>query len=395
MSGKRQSPRGSRLSNASRHGKPWRPSDCLGLANGSLYFYVGAGLSMGAGLVGWEEMTATVFAYLRTREQDNVKRRLAQLSSAAAGDKRARIQGQILAEFLEQRDKKKERLMGRDSTDPRALGRAVLLNLMLRYRKPAWEWQVDKSRLTRGTKRRARPGEEPSAEDLCLHSLLWRAKCHGILTTNYDMLLEHAFSVFAHGAALRSYRYSADLLRYLLSNRQFVLKLHGDINDLGGMLLDPQQAWTRRAALSTRKQGQNLKRVYAACLERGHMVYVGCGFRDETIKHLHAFARQRSHALNSGHCRLALLPLDVFRSLRSLWSELFGGITCVTFKKNAFAEVRTFLERIVDARAATHVPAACQEATELREAFFRASAGPGPKRWGTSLWTCISKPVVQ
>jgi hypothetical protein len=198
------------------------------------------------------------------------------------------------------------------------------------------------------------------------------------------MLLEHAYSLFEHGAALRSYRYNADFLRYLLSNRRFILKLHGDINDIGCMEFDPKTAWKRGGSLwDEKKRGRDLRKVYSAILQRGHMVYLGCGFRDSTIKKLHSSWKPDSPALRN--CRVALIPSqEASRKLRGRFPE----IEFLTFSR--WHEVKEFLDRVVAARSAAqqawHVGA---EASDLHQQIFLSSkATPSVRHLKTEPWTC-------
>ena len=84
----------------------------------------------------------------------------------------------------------KDEILSRDS-DEHTLGRTVLLNLILRYRAPRTKLSMENSKEPHPNlaKDRTNCGKEPDAEDLVLQSLIWRAKCHGVLTSNYDMLL--------------------------------------------------------------------------------------------------------------------------------------------------------------------------------------------------------------
>jgi NAD-dependent SIR2 family protein deacetylase len=146
--------------------------------------------------------------------------------------------------------------------ESRTLGRAALLNMLLRYRAPRYCLLPGRDEADEGVSElpRRRPGKEPSDEDLILQRLVWQSGCHGILTSNYDLLLEHAHSRLEKGGALRSYRYTADLLRYILSNRRFILHLHGDINDIATMQCHPSHAWSTGIFADQEGPGTDLKR---------------------------------------------------------------------------------------------------------------------------------------
>jgi SIR2-like domain len=361
--------------------KSWRKFDFARLGSGPLYFYVGAGLSMSAaGLVGWAEMAWLIWLY-RTKYEG---------AAEEPPGRTAKKLGSYLQSFLAEPEDGCQ-ILSRDSKSPKALGRAVLLNLMLRYRGPRFELFLPKGAkepVPKITKHRPRPGAEPSAEDLTLHSLVWRSRCHGVLTTNYDMLLEHAYSLYQHGAALRSYRYNANLLRYLLSNPRFVLKLHGDINDLATMEFDPDAAWVPGAPFRNRYGGQ-LKEVYHAILQRGQMIYIGCGFQDATIRELHKFhlrkRRRRGDTTEQRSRPVALVPDSL--QLRTRFDE----IEFLTYPRGRYREVREFLEQIVDARSDLEDTwQACAEASDIRMQVFRPTSPELRLRQNLSTepWTC-------
>ena len=372
----------------------WRSYDFARLGSGPLYFYVGAGLSMGAaGLVGWPEMACLIWLY-RTKYE---------LTLWDPPGQTADKLGEYIQDFVAEEDEEGP-IFSRKSTNRKALGRAVLLNLMLRYRAPRFELvlpnEANAPKVPKVAEHRPRPGAEPNAEDLVLHSLVWRSRCHGVLTTNYDMLLEHAYSLYQHGAALRSYRYNAHLLRYLLSNPQFVLKLHGDINDVATMQFDPESAW-KTGATFRHEYGRQLKEVYNAILQRGHVIYVGCGFKDATIKQLHARPQDPfqddfqpkspwREEVPKRNRRVALVPED-FKGDNSSLENAFDEIEFLTYPKDGHHEVREFLEHVVAARSDLEDDwQACAEASHIRLQIFRPTS-PALKlqqNLSTELWTC-------
>jgi len=375
--------------------QPWEPFVMGGakqeqfafseIKSGSLYFYVGAGLSMSSGLVGWGEMASLVWWYLRDYE----RRDRLEACPCDIGEANERF----LHRFVTQ-----EKILSHDSEDLLGLGRTVLLNLLLRYRAPKSVLRMGARETSRMLARdRTRYGKEPNAEDLVLQSLIWRTHCHGVLTSNYDMLLEHAFSLFNHGAALRSYRYNADFLRYIMSNRRFVLKLHGDINDIGRMQLAPAEAWNENNELFN-PYGNDLKRVYCTALQRGHMVYIGMGFRDATIVQLHEAWRNKNQP--SGHLRIALVPyweLDEIKRNLGDRTNLFDDILFLTYGgKQADGMVRdhalrSFLLQVVEARS-DHIrdeSSTCLEARELHRQIFLSSPDERlSQKCRTQLWSC-------
>jgi SIR2-like protein len=353
------------------------------LKSGRLYFYVGAGLSTAAGLVGWEDMAHILSWYLEHYEKDPGVRPWLSEPSAEENAK-------FLEDFVnEPRPSKRARFLSRKTADPRVLGRVALLNLLLRYRAPNTKIGGTGESPAAKYNERERCGEEPTKQDLELQSLLWEANCHGVLTSNYDMLLEHAFSLYDHGAALRFYRYDADFLRYVMSNRRFVLKLHGDINDIRSMQFNPTTAWKKGGKLAG-KHGYDLKMVYSTALREGHMVYVGMGFRDSTIVELHKYA---SNHLSS-NVRLALVPRWELNRITE--NSLFNDITFLTygtekpFSVDRARAVREFLEQLVEARNyGTHRKwRPCREASDIRDQIFLSGSERPKQTWWTQEWTC-------
>ena len=377
----------------------WRDYSLTKLESGPLYFYVGAGLSVAAGLVDWEEMACLIWWFRKHYEK-----RGPGLCPPREHTQEAALRN---AEFLQGfvREKQRENgppILTRESTSDEALGRTALLNLMLRYRRPRIGLSSDgqgEARPERPLVFRQRPGTEPSIEDLRLQSLIWRSRCHGVLTTNYDMLLEHAFSLYDHGAALRSYRYSVGFLRYVLSNPRFILKLHGDINDISTMEFDPWTAWDCPERLGG-LWGEQLKHVYNAALRRGHIVYIGCGFRDRTIQELHNNSRDRpteSWRNDKGalrNCRVALVPEE---NCKELHTE-FPGIQFLTHPTGRYQDVGDFLEKIVAARARPSGHRrdtwhACPEASDIHRQLFVTPDEDLKlqKNFFTESWSCMDK----
>jgi SIR2-like domain len=397
--------------NAFDHCQDWREFDFSRLQSNPLYFYVGSGLSAAAGLVGWEEMACIVWWYRKRYEKGSPGR------CPSNGSESARF----LQRFVTQPMSKgsRVRILSRPSTDPRALGRTVLLNLILRRRAPRTKLTHKDGKATQDPKQpqRSRCGEEPSGEDFALHSLVWRAGCHGVLTPNYDMFLEHAYSLF-HGPGLRSYRPTADFLRYIMTNPKFVLKLHGDINDIGTMQLNPRQLWSGRRPGQFRRD--DLKQVYATALQRGHMVYVGVGFRDDTIVQLHKYWRDNNDNKKPSprRLRVALLPRweikDIKEDLRQLGAskDLFDDVLFLTYGSEArkgaqarmptnhirdhvYDPVREFLSHIVAVRMHDRRDwHATDEARDIFHQVFLSQAGHVPKQnFKTEPWTCAGLPV--
>lgn len=291
-----------------------------------MYGYIGAGLSMNAGMPSWWQMTDMLITYLTDVEcagcrddyrfQDEADIcRFMQLFAAES----ATVNGKTYP------------ILSAESDDPRVFGRAAILNMAFRYR------HGNRQMLLPGGKPnprfRPRAGKPPSSEDLAMHSMLWSAGIHGIITPNYDVLLERAHSFYNHVEDVRSYRYNAEFIGLVRSSPRFVLKLHGDINDLSSMCLDPVSAWTRSDQLGG-TFGKRIKRFYSEINRDSIIVYLGLGFRDHSIAELHRAWRKTN---SSGGMRIAVMLRSEMANTLASWDALPGGRS--TFDDILFAVV--------------------------------------------------------
>ncbi|MCH8149472.1 MAG: SIR2 family protein [Planctomycetes bacterium] len=376
---------------ASRHAQiyPWRDFDFSRISTGTLFYYVGAGLSIAAGMVGWGEMVCQIWRYLNYYEK---QKEFKSFLDGSPESNEKFLEGFVQAE-TKLKNGKSVRILSHDSAfdadEDCALGRVVLLNLLLRSRGPSVYLTIRQGEAIPDPEKdpRQRAGKQPSPEDLALQSLIWRSHCHGVLTTNYDVLLEHAFSASGFGTSLRTYRYTADFLRFILSNPHFVLKMHGDINDLRTIEFRPISAWDRGGLSKEEGRGEDLKRVYQTALDRGHMIYLGCGFCDETINQLHKSWQPTSHAgLLS---RLAIVPQNEITH-GSIDPTNYPDIEFLTWDGDATSEVRSFLERIVSERSKLQsLATVCPEASDIHEQVFMSrEAHELRRRMATEHWTC-------
>ncbi len=342
------------------HVLPWQDYDFTRLATGRLFAYVGAGLSQAAGLVGWNDLARRVATF--RRDYDGAADDAEALPDDEAANQR------VLRAFVEQVGHDGHPILSYPSTDLRTFGRTVLLNLLLRRRSPSGR----------------RAAEEFDAGDLDLHHSLWRARVQGVFTTNYDMLLEEAFHLTplaerdaAYGRrALRTYRYDARFLRFVLSTPRFVLKLHGDVNDLGTMLFDPSAAWAPGGALHGAR-GRDLCRALDSARNAGHIVYVGCGARDRTFRSLHATPAPTTPPFE----RVALVPLceaGRLTDVHGLQVLTYGGAEQPR-AEYAREQLRGFLgalEQATETRPESPAPEAVNIWTQLSQTTMR--------RWSVS-----------
>lgn len=345
-----------------------------------LYAYVGAGLSMNAGLPSWFQMAKSLYEYIQQHE----RKALPAFSLCNETE---------LSRFFQDFIEESSSVPGEDlpiisaySTDKRLFGRTVALNLLFRCRYGAYEKTLN----LEATNGFCRAGEEPQAEDLGIHSLLWRSGIHGALTTNYDMLLERAYSLFNHVGGLRTYRYNASFLRFVTSTPRFVVKIHGDVNDLGSMILDPQSAWDSKLYLNN-SCGVAVKKLYANLRNQGPMIFVGLGFRDRTICELQNSWRRDRSQCGSGFAVFFKSEID---RTRKQWSrmgyadDLFDDVTFFIVDDTEMREqdIRGFaihkaainiLERIGRLRRDCVQRPKWKEASEIHRLLYRNSLNNG------------------
>jgi hypothetical protein len=281
-----------------------------------------------------------------------------------------------LRRFVEEKDSQENLILSRVSTDVRTFARTVFLNLLLRFQRHGLQFITE--------------------DDLEFHHAVWKTRCQGIFTTNYDMLLEEAFSLippseryltYGHPAALRTYRYYARFLPFLLSVPRFVLKLHGDIDDIGTMLFDPETAWDRSDQLGG-QMGHDLRHVFDAALRSGHIVYIGCGGRDRTFRELHQWHRRTQHG---SYQRLFFVPANELASIvkevghatEDLLFLTYGNSQDRTNPAVAASELREFLGALITC-AKSRPMNFSNEATQLWTQFKTTSKLR--RQWLTPSW---------
>jgi hypothetical protein len=116
------------------------------------------------------------------------------------------------------------------------------------------------------------------------------------------------------------------------------------------------------------------------------MIYLGCGFRDETIRQLHGNWRYDPW---SPYCRLALLGGKYLHGATDeIKAAHLHGIDLLTFCD--VGEVRQFMKEVVSARSGARERwSACPEASDLHRQLFLGSDPTQAKRnFTTEPWSC-------
>ncbi|MBI4718204.1 MAG: SIR2 family protein [Planctomycetes bacterium] len=330
--------------------KPYTPrtGQLDALRNSTLHFYVGSGLSAASGLVGWGEMAKSVEEYRTSIEKLQPKRPIPTSAESLSTYFREFADEEVATTSGPVRRLSRQAIDLGDVWKENCLKRTRLLNCLLRYSTDQF-WPGSEAGILV-------PFGEP---DLALQRFLWRSSCTGILTPNYDTLIEQAYyTIVMRRSLLRVYRYTAEFLPFIQTNPRFVLKLHGDINDIRTMQFDPEAAWNPGGVFSVGNVRVDLTGVYSDILQNSSVVYVGAGMRDRTIIELHTAWRRR--ATTSAGLRVALIPtseVNVIRDelqQRGVEKSLYDDIVFLSYDGNPNLaktdSVRTFLEEIAQVR---------------------------------------------
>ena len=341
--------------------------------------YVGARLSQAAGLLGWNELTAAISHFRQSHEGDT--------GDNPPQDDEALQNATYLRQFIGEKDSTNRPILSHDSESIRTFGRTVLINLLLRLPKVNPDASFD---TPRGSLRSL------VERDLEFHSAVWRTQCQGVFTTNYDMLIEDAYrlarpweriDLYCHTEGLRTYRFNAQFLRFLLGVPRFVLKLHGDIDDIGSMLFDPETAWDDDNPLGG-QAGSDLCHAFSAALHAGHMIYIGCGGRDRTFRQLHTWRDRASHG---PYQRLFFVSAtevpniveDMGSAIDDLVFPTYGSVDDQHHSSLASTELRAFLNELIyctESRPQFY----SREAVDLCQQL--TSGGPSERHWVTTAW---------
>jgi SIR2-like protein len=364
---------------------PFARRELTRLASGRLFAFVGAGLSRGAGLVSWAEMAEAIHAF--RRQYEGCSPEPFPVDATGYED----VVGKFVGLAQQER--------GCHAT----LGRLAFLNMLLRRRKPRVRWRDFGVELESGGP--GRWGQEPAVEDLLPHALVWKTRCQGVFTTNYDCLLETAYAVYGYGTALRTYRPDASFLELLLTNPRFVLKVHGDINDAAGMIVRPFGTWGigESGEDGEGEDGESGKdgkdagslddvvEAYGTALNLGHMVYLGCGFQDRGFLRFHrrALAVEHGRAPHRSPIRLAFVPRGEVPAIVHALGDADPDLLLLTYGEEApGAALRMLLEEIVGLRSEVVPEPVSVEADDIHKRFFvdppRTARG---RRMSTRPWT--------
>ena len=270
---------------------------------------------------------------------------------------------------------------------------AILEDLLGRHFKAAVARQIEKSRSIKVDKRAvdaALLGDEVTTLFSSLgkqkprqlaptesHRMVTRLPFRSLVTTNYDMLLEEAAP--RKGVAVASYsRTHRQLSQIARSGKWFILKLHGDVENLHDIVVSPADF---TSAIFDEKSGEVLRSLF----QLNTPLWIGSGHQDPTLNHLIDGLRARL-GLTGG---FALVERDVDRQTKKRLED--AEITPLFLE--SYRYIPAYLRRLA---RATGAPVAFSVSTALRPdsvlgpriaRFFTKAIGP------VDYWTTREKTV--
>lgn len=167
---------------------------------------------------------------------------------------------------------------------------------------------------------------------------LVRAPWAGIVTTNYDELIEHAFGRWTEDDVVRSTGEDSRL-GYILSTAQpaqmFFAKIHGSIS--GSQIVLGTEGYDR-----TYVSKPQMTAFLTALMLRYHLVFIGCSLEDEILRLRRKLSQDFEAMIPSAY---ALLPDSEDNRQRASWLKDFTQIYALLYKPSqTHSEVDRFLE---------------------------------------------------
>lgn len=177
---------------------------------------------------------------------------------------------------------------------------------------------------------------KPSA----LHAELTGVPFCLVVTTNYDQLLENAHAV-ANGEIPRTYTYmdAADFADALWRDEFFILKAHGDVNRKSSMII------TQRDYRTTIFATPGYRAVLSAIFTVKTVLFVGVSLSDPETELLLAYLHDAFHG--SGQYHYALIPDDEFsETMANRWRKDYR-VNCIQYTPSSgHPEVCEFVKKL-------------------------------------------------
>lgn len=187
------------------------------------------------------------------------------------------------------------------------------------------------------------------------HKLITEIPFAGVITTNYDKLLESAYAQGGHIPPVYTYEDSADIVSALSHGRFFILKAHGDIDSKSTIILSERDY----RDMVYRQPGY--RAAMNAIFITKTVLFLGTSLTDtDTNLVLESVSESFS---GKGPRHYALLPEREASEAEGIhWRDLFG-IQLIQYKATkGHPELELFLDRLRDAVGRTRKGAAQQDA---------------------------------
>lgn len=164
------------------------------------------------------------------------------------------------------------------------------------------------------------------------HRMLTQLPFRGLVTTNYDMLLEEAAP--RDGALVASYsRTDPHLSRIARSGKWFVFKIHGDIENPHDIVLSPSNF---TSAIFHERSGEVLRSLF----QLNMVFWIGCGHQDPTLSLLIDELREKL-GLSGG---FALVRRDIDRQIKKRLKDA----SIMPIYLESYHDISTYLRRLAE-----------------------------------------------
>lgn len=256
--------------------------------------FVGAGLSMNAGLPKWDDLLSTLIA------------KAAELG-ALGGDRKEELEKHLAVdkEFL---------MVAEELRDQMGDGpfRDELANIIL--------------------------GEGPPTE---VHKLLHEVNASCIITTNYDKLIENAYAaVRGEVPSVYTYDRPGDVLDQLWREKYFILKAHGTVDERSSMVI------TRRDYRDLIYRATGYRAVLQTIFNMKSILFLGVGLHDPELDLLLAYLHDAFAGSVQKH--FVLLPTDKVTGVtRDRWRKDYSVRVIEYEATDGHPQVHEFVQQLV------------------------------------------------
>lgn len=263
----------------------------------SFAIYVGAGLSIGAGLPSWATLLSELIDILEERSM---------LSPVKISEMRSL-----------QKDPSKYLMLAEEI-------REVIPGHLDRYIKEKFDNKTIKPTLA--------------------HELLVKVKSKFVITTNYDTLIEKAYvkSYSEDFPNVKTYKDAANINYNLWNDEYFILKAHGDARNAPNEIILTEQDYRKIIY-----QQQGYQSILHAIFSTYAVLFIGVSLSDPELLLLLGYIHNIFHGGSPIH--YALIAKDgISETEISRWRKDYN-IECITYDPHDdHIEITNFLQRIID-----------------------------------------------